>query len=295
MNRIEDNSIPASASPAPGGGSPGGEHGGAVATVRRYLGIYAMLWRNSVVREMGFKANFLLWIVVELLWFALQLSFIGVIYMHTDRIATWTKWEVIMLIGASHLIQQLFTALFLSNLSQLSEFIRTGKLDFMLLLPVNTRFLVSFRQVDLGGFVNAASAVVVILYAAGRLGLSLSVAEVAGFTLLTVAGILVHYSLMLMLSATSFWTVRAQGIVWGYYNLFNIARMPDAAFHGFFKAVFTFVLPMLLVANVPVKLLTRKLGSPFEMVLLLAMSLACFAVSEWLWRFCLRRYTSASS
>ncbi|MGE5566371.1 MAG: hypothetical protein ACM3YN_09500, partial [Parcubacteria group bacterium] len=28
-------------------------------------------------------------------------------------------------------------------------------MDFMLLLPANTRFLISFRQVDLGGFVNA--------------------------------------------------------------------------------------------------------------------------------------------
>ena len=33
----------------------------------RYLKIYAALWQNSVVREMGFKTNFLLWIVVEFL------------------------------------------------------------------------------------------------------------------------------------------------------------------------------------------------------------------------------------
>src|SRR5512147_549251 len=104
---------------------------------RRYLGLYAALWRNSVVREMSFKANFLLWIVVEMLWFGLQLGFIAVIYQHTDRIATWSKWEVILLIGASHFIQQLYSALFLTNVSQLSELIRTGKLDFMLLLPVN--------------------------------------------------------------------------------------------------------------------------------------------------------------
>ena len=42
----------------------------------RYLGIYAALWRNSVTRETMFKGNFLLWIIVEVVWFALQLSFI---------------------------------------------------------------------------------------------------------------------------------------------------------------------------------------------------------------------------
>ena len=41
-------------------------------TLNRYLSLYAALWRNSVTREMSFKLNFLLWIVVELLWFALQ-------------------------------------------------------------------------------------------------------------------------------------------------------------------------------------------------------------------------------
>ena len=100
---------------------------------------------------------------------------------------------------------------------------------------------------------------------------------------------------MPVLNAHRFWTVRAQGIVWGYYNLFNIARLPDAAFKGYFKVVFTFVLPMLLVANVPTKLVIDTLSSPWEMALLLFMSLFLFACSEAFWRFALRHYTSASS
>ena len=111
-------------------------------TIRRYFGIYVALWKNSIVREMGFKSNFLLWILVEVLWFALQLSYFAVIYSHTDNIAGWTKWEVVLLIGTAQFIQQLFTALFLTNVTDLSELIRTGKLDFLLLLPVNTRFLI---------------------------------------------------------------------------------------------------------------------------------------------------------
>ena len=263
--------------------------------IRHYLSLYAALWRNSVIRELGFKANFLMWIGVEGLWFALQLTFIGVLYLHTESIGSWTKWQVVALVGTSHLIQQLFTALFLTNLTALSEHIRTGKLDFMLLLPVNTRFLISLRQVDLGGFVNATGAVCVIGYALHRLGYTPDVAQVLGFVLLIVVGILIHYSLMLMLSATSFWTVRAQGIVWGYYNLFNIARLPDEAFRGTFKAVFTFALPMLLVSNVPVKLLVAKLSSPLEIVLLVTLAALIFVASELVWRTALKRYTSASS
>ena len=262
---------------------------------RRYLAIYGMLWRNSLVREMGFKSNFLLWILVELLWFAIQLCFINVIYLQTDRIGTWSKWQVVMLVGTSQFVQQMFTALFLSNITQLSEYIRTGKLDFMLLLPVNTRFIVSLRQVDLGAFVNALFAVAVMVYAAGQLHLRPTLTQLTGFSALCVVGILIHYSLMFMLAAISFWTVRAQGIVYGYYNLFNIARMPDDAFRGAFKAMFTFALPVLLVSNVPVRVLADKVTSLDSLLMLLALGVVWALISEWFWRISVRRYTSASS
>ena len=98
-----------------------------------------------------------------------------------------------------------------------------------------------------------------------------------------------------MLSASSFWTVRAQGIVWGYYNLFNIARLPDAAFRGAFKAFFTYALPMLLVANVPAKLIAQKLKSPAETAWLVLLAAVLFVISEMIWRSSVRHYTSASS
>lgn len=261
----------------------------------RYLGIYSALWKNSVAREMSFKSNFVLWIIVELLWFGLQITFFSVVYMHTDTIGTWTKWQVVLLIGTSHFVQQIFQAFFLVNCTGLSELVRTGKLDFLLLLPVNTRFIVSFRQVDLGGFVNACSAIAVMIFAAVKLNLSPTVLQVVGFLLLCLAGILIHYSLMFLLAGISFWTVRAQGVVWGYYNLFNIARMPDEAFHGWYRAVFTYALPMLLVSNVPARLIADKLENPYQMLLLVGMCIICLLLSEWGWRQSVRRYTSASS
>jgi ABC-2 type transport system permease protein len=264
-------------------------------TLVRYLTIYAALWKTSVTREMSFKGNFILWIVVELLWFALQLCFISVLYLHTNSIGTWTQWQVVLLVGASSFIQQTYQAFFLTNCVNLSELVRTGKMDFLLMLPINTRFLTSLRQVDLGAFVNGVFAVAVMVYAAGKLNLHPTAIQLFGFLALCAVGILIHYSLMFMLAAISFWTVRAQGIVWGYYNLFNIARMPDEAFRGVFKMVFTFVLPVLLVSNVPTRVLADKLQSPILWLVLLGMGVVCAVISEWFWRLSVRRYTSAST
>jgi ABC-2 type transport system permease protein len=71
--------------------------------------------------------------------------------------------------------------------------------------------------------------------------------------------------------------------------------MPDAALRGFFKAFFTFAIPVLLVANVPARLLVDKLSSHWQMLLLLGMCVLCQVAAEAGWRFSLRHYTSASS
>ncbi len=263
--------------------------------VTRYLTIYAALWRTSVTREMSFKGNFLLWIIVELAWFGLQLAFVGVIFSQTSTVGTWTVWQVVLLTGTSNFIQQVYQAFLLVYCTNLYELVRTGKMDLLLLLPVNTRFIVSTRQVDIPSFANAAFAACVMVYAAGRLHLQPTAGQLLGFAALCVIGLLVHYSLMFLLASVSFWTVRAQGIVWGYYNLFNIARMPDEAFHGMFKAVFTFALPVLLVSNVPVRVLADKLTSPGAWLVLIGLGVIWAFISEWFWRFSIRRYTSAST
>ena len=267
----------------------------AMTNLTRYFNLYAALWKNSVTREMSFKGNFILWIIVELLWFGLQLCFVSVLVSQTKSIGSWTKWQMVLLVGASNFIQQLYQAFFLTNCTNLSELVRTGKMDFLLLLPVNTRFLVSLRVVDLGAFVNALFAVCVMVFATMKLHLHPNLGQLAGFAALCLVGILIHYSLMFILATICFWTVRAQGIVWGYYNLFNIARMPDEAFRGAFKAVFTFALPVLLVSNVPVRVLAGKIYSPSAWLLLLGVGAAWAIAAEWFWRFSIRRYTSASS
>src|SRR5580658_3064562 len=248
--------------------------------LKRYFALSVALWKNSVTRETSFKGNFILWIIVELLWFGLQLSFVSVVFSQTESVGTWTKWQMVLLVGASNFIQQIYQAFFLTNCTNLSELVRTGRMDFLLLLPVNTRFLVSLRVVDLGAFVNALFGLCVMIFAALKLDLHPTVAQLAGFSALCVVGVLIHYSLMFILATICFWTVRAQGIVWGYYNLFNIARMPDEAFKGAFKAVFTFALPVLLVSNVPVRVLAKNLSSPHALLLLIGIGSVWAVVSE---------------
>ena len=264
--------------------------------MKRYLEIYGIMLRNSVIREMSFKANFILWMLVEFLWFVGQIVFIEVLFQYVDRIGDWSKWEVVLLVGTHQLIAQLFQAFFYVNVANIPELVRTGKLDIMLLLPVDSQFAVSTRQFGLDNLVNALVGVAIVVFSLAKLEVVPGFTHIVLYALAITLGIAIHYSIMFALSTLSFWIVRAQGLIFGYYNLFNIARYPDAIFRGMFKFIFSWIVPVLLVANVPARMLARTFEAPgLRMMQLVIATLFVVAATRMFWRFALTRYASASS
>jgi ABC-2 type transport system permease protein len=264
--------------------------------MRRYAEIYWLMIRNSLIREMSFKANFTLWMVVEFLWFVGQIIFFEVLYAHVDSIGGWSKWECVLLVGTHQITAQLFQAFFYVNLAELPELIRTGRLDLMLLLPVDAQFAVSTRRFGFDNVVNALVGVVIVGVSLFQLGVMPQAHQFALFAGAIALGIVIHYAVLFFLSTVAFWIVRAQGLIYGYYNVFNIARYPDTVFHGLFKVIFSFLVPVIIVANVPARTLARAFESPWlGLVQLLGAALFVALASRAFWTFALRRYSSASS
>jgi ABC-2 type transport system permease protein len=101
---------------------------------------------------------------------------------------------------------------------------------------------------------------------------------------------------MLVFSAASFWMVRSQGLIFGYYSLFNIGRYPDTIYRGLFKLIFSWAIPIIIVANVPSRFLIHAAENPWPSLLqLVAATLFLVAATRLLWNSALRHYSSASS
>src|SRR6201987_3028617 len=264
--------------------------------MRRYIEIYSIMLRNSLIRDLSFKANFLLWMVVEILLFCGQIVFFSIIFGNVDHIDDWTKWEVVLLIGTHQIIAQLFQAFFFVNVANIPELVRTGRLDSLLVLPIDSQFAVSTKQFALDSIVNAALGGAVVWIPLAKLGVGPNLLSVFLYLAALCFGIAVHYSIMLGLAAMSFWIVRAQGLVYGYFNFLNIARYPDAIFPWLFRFIFGGIVPGVIVANIPARLLIKSLGQPGQLMLhLVIASTIIFWLSRVFWRFALRHYSSASS
>jgi ABC-2 type transport system permease protein len=265
-----------------------------VPTLARYARIWLAQIRYSTVREMMFKSNFLLWILVDIAWFGLSLAFIQFLYLQVNTIAGWTKWEMILLVATNNLIQQVFQTFLMINCSNLPELVRSGKLDFFLAQPASPQFLVSTRKFEPGSVVSCGVAIVICIVAIVHLPTRLSWAGLALYPLLISFGVLIHYSMMLMLMSLSFWMTRAQGFINAYYSVFQISRLPREVFFGPAQVIFTWVIPLLLIANVPARSLFSGINYG-DLAALAGATALLVAASTAVFQAGLRRYGSASS
>jgi len=279
----------------------------------RYAKVFGTFASNSLVRDMTFRTNFILQCVSSLGWTAMNVGFYLIIFQHTGSIGEDTGWDqdrFFLFIATTWFINSLVQTFFMPNAQEFSEMIRTGGLDFALLKPIDTQFLISFRRIDwsqLSNFFAGGVIAAVSLWNLAHRQVDPMVPHpitVVLYCMFLVCGILIMYSLMIALSATSVWLGRNQSLYNFWFYITNFSRYPMEIYnHGWGRPLFgffTFVIPILLVVNVPARLLARPLYPRAEWewaITLWALIVTVLSVlaSRWLFRKSLLSYRSASS
>ena len=138
-----------------------------------------MFLRNSLVREMTFRGNFVITVLTRAFWFAAQLTLFDIIYRSVSTINDWTRSEYFAFMATGMLMNAVIEAFFMPNCANFSELIRTGNLDFALLKPIDTQFLISFEKIDFAMLNQILLAGSLLVYSLHRLDLSITLTNVA--------------------------------------------------------------------------------------------------------------------
>jgi len=273
--------------------------------MQRYLKVFGTFARNSLVRDMTFRVNFIIEIVSSLAWMGMYLGFYWLIFQNTPAIGAgddaWTKWQFFAFLATSMLINGIVEGLFMPNTEELSELIRTGGLDFALLKPIDTQFLVSLHRVDWSSLANIGFALGLLSMSLAKLQLWPAPLQWVLYPLYLLCGVGIFYSLMITLAATSIWLGRNQTLYDFWFYITNFSRYPMEIYSGTYGAplrkAFTFVLPVLLVVNIPARLIVRPLQDqnwPLAVFALFATA-ASLVISRMIFQLALGSYRSASS
>jgi ABC-2 type transport system permease protein len=272
-----------------------------------YFRVFLTFARNSLVRDMTFRGNFLIQTISSMSWVFMTLGFYVLIFRYTPMIGAgtgWGKYQFFLFLSTTLLINSLVQAFFMENAHELSELIRTGTLDFALLKPIDTQFLVSLTRVEWSSLANLLVGLLLMVYSLFRVEYVPGPVQLLLYPIYVICGVAILYSLMISLSVSAVWLGRSQSLYNFWFYITNFSRYPMEIYRGPFgdplRWFFTFIIPVLVVVNVPARLLVRPLDpqSPEDWLLPLFAILAAvasLAASRWVFNRALLSYRSASS
>lgn len=269
-----------------------------------YVRVFLTFARNSLVRDMTFRANFLIEAVTALAWMSINLAFYLLIFKYTSSIGAdtgWGRYQYFVFMATSLFINSVVQAFFMPNANEFGELIRSGGLDFALLKPIDTQFLISLQKIEWSSLANFVFAGVLLGFSLWRLNYTPGLFEIVLYPFYLACGVAILYSLTIAMAAVSVWLGRNESLYDFWFYITNFSRYPMEIYHGTFgtplRGFFTYIVPVLIVVNVPARLLAKPLQpSEWQLaVIALVLTATSLAGSRWVFQKALLSYRSASS
>lgn len=264
----------------------------------RYARLLKTLGSFTLIRELSLRGNFLIKVSVEVLWLGILMAFYETVFARTQVVADWPKHEYFFFVGCFFAINGVLETLFLENCNEFSNLVRTGDLDFLLLKPIDEQFLITCRRIDWSVAPNILMGFGVMTISLVNQSWNFDLIRILLFLLTFTCGIAIAYSFMLVLTSFSVWLVRNQSLMEMWWLFSSLARYPREIFQrGWAHSmdfIFTYILPILLVVNVPARTMV-KLLEPRMILFLIVMTAGSLTVSRRFFQRALRSYRSASS
>ncbi|GAB4108850.1 MAG: ABC transporter permease [Phycisphaeraceae bacterium] len=262
--------------------------------MRKYLNILRIFWSASVSAEMEYRANFMMATFSSIVTLAGTVLMLFLFYRTGYEMGGWAWRDALAVVGAFTFLEGAQSSFMSPNRVRVTEHVREGTLDFVLLKPVDSQFWLSVRVLSLWGLPNMLLGVAILAFVALTRSPIPSLTDVLCTAWTLAMALAVLYSLGYLLSTISIWYVKLYNITMAMQALVETGRYPIPAYPPAYQAFFTFVLPVAFMTTVPARFLTGQ-GSADWMLSATIVAVGLLLLSIAFWRFALRYYTSASS
>ncbi|MCC9605594.1 ABC-2 family transporter protein [Blastopirellula sp. JC732] len=278
-----------------------------------YGSVFYTFVRNSLIRDLSYRSNFFIECASSMSWVLMNLGFYLLIFSFTTEIGNntgWRKFEFFVFLSTTLFINSLMQTFFMPNAQEFSELIRTGRLDFALLKPIDTQFLISFQKVNWPSMSNFLFGIILLSVSLWNLTqrpenpLVITPYMIIAYPMFILCGVGILYSLMIVLAATSIWLGRNQSLYDFWFYITSFSRYPmeiyEGGIGGTLRFIFTFMIPILVVVNVPARIMAKPVGissvENIELAIFAVIATAgCILGSRWVFKRALLSYRSASS
>jgi ABC-2 type transport system permease protein len=260
----------------------------------RIFKLLAALLKYNVQQDLAYRSEAVIGIIMGVFWIAYEVVSLLIIFNNTLSIGGWGFAEVLALTGVWKIINTFMSAVVWPNTEKLNEGIRTGSLDYVFLQPVNSQFMVSVNRVVIWRLTELVLGVGTVAYGIAISGSLTTPLQVLAFLLLTASGLLIIYSVWVVLVALTFWFTKFDNNVTILQALLVAGRFPSTVYPAWLRALITFVIPIAVATTIPLQALRGEL--PLVQVIgFLAVGVIVFFLATRVWKAGTRKYSGASS
>lgn len=137
----------------------------------KHTSIFFLYVSQYMKTRLTYRVDMLMEIMSDLLFQAVNLIFILVVFGHTNMLSGWSKDEIIFIYGFFLVPFAIFGAFF--NIWDFNErYIVKGEMDRILTRPVHSLFQIILERMELESLFGVLTGIAVMIYAGSRLDLS---------------------------------------------------------------------------------------------------------------------------
>src|ERR1051325_8629469 len=258
------------------------------------LKLLSAFLKVNVQMSLAYRADTIVNILLNLMWLGWELLSLSIIFNNTETIGGWGFGELIALLGVFRLVHTLMIALIWPNTEKFNQSIRDGSMDYTLLQPVNSMFLVTFSRITVWRAWDLILAFVLIAIGVHMSGKTVAAPELLIFILLTISGAVIIYSLWIVLIALTFWFTKFDNNVTILQALLDAGRYPVTVYPVWLRIIVTFVVPIAVATTVPLQGLRGDLTFSRSLIFI-GIGIVSFLIASQVWKRGLKQYSGASS
>ena len=225
-----------------------------VTALRITLSLYAAGIRSNL----QYRANFLINVVMGVIYQGTGFAFIWVVLSRFETIAGWTLGEVAFLYGLRLMMHGTNRVLF-SGLDYFDERVLQGEFDRYLVRPLPALLQIVGDRIQIGTYGDLIGGIGLFLAANSLIGVDWSPAALLYLVLAVMGGALVEAGLAVLLAALSFRLLSTGALFWMIDELFSsFGNYPLKIFGGTVQFLLIFALPVAFVGYFPATVLLGR-------------------------------------
>jgi ABC-2 type transport system permease protein len=258
-----------------------------------YIKIYFMMVSQYFKIRMQFRADLYISSLGIIVRSMSGVATLWLLFRNVNDISGWTFNELIFMYGFS-LLALTPAELFFSNVWNLHMHLIEGSFVKYYFRPLNMIFYYFSEVFDIKALSQLLIAIFIVVSSSIKLSVEWTIFKILSVIVFCFSSSLIMISLLIIAASIGFWILNSTSIMNFVLQLSKFSQYPISIFNNFFKFLFTFIIPIGVIAYYPTLSLVRG-EKPIIVLVSPLIAIGMFVITSAVWYKGVRNYTGTGS